>query len=665
MRPRIITVLAVLAVSIAAPGVRADAPAWMRALVNLPVPAHDEKTDAVVLYSETIVSVQSTDKIKTTVREAYKILRPEGADHGIVSVAFNPNRKVTMLRGWCIPAQGKNYEVKEKDAVEVSIPKITGSELISDVRDKAIQIPAAVPGNIVGYEYETEESPLVLQKAWDFQGVDPVKATQFTLQLPKGWEYKAWWRNHEEVQPVAAGNNQWQWSLSDVKGLSAESHMPPWPGVSGFMLVNFYPSGTTGNDRTFRDWPTMGLWYQGLTRGRRDASPDIKQKVAALTASSKTPPEKMKAIAEFVQHDIRYVAISLGIGGYQPHSASETFQNRYGDCKDKATLMSSMLKEAGIESFYVVINTERGSISSDSPAELHAFDHMILAIRLPEGMNDSSVVATIEDPKLGKLLFFDPTNTFVPFGAIGGYLQANYGLLVTPEGGALVELPKLPAASTGTNRKGTIRLNAAGNFSGEFVEVHRGDSAWDQREYLKSVGNESDKVKVLEAMLAESLSNFSITKATIDNLNYNDQPFGFTYSVAAAGYAKLAGGLLLIRPRVIGVETSGLLEKKEPRQFPVIFEGPRRDFDAFEIALPAGYEVEDLPPPVDMDYSFASYHSKTEESGNTLKYTRTFEIKELSVPLSKMEELKKFYRAIGSDERNTVVLKPAAAAASK
>ena len=87
--------------------------------------------------------------------------------------------------------------------------------------------------------------------------------------------------------------------------------------------------------------------------------------------------------------------------------------------------------------------------------------------------------------------------------------------------------------------------------------------------------------------------------------------------------------------------------------------GPSRDTDTFEIALPAGYEVDDLPPPVDADYGFASYHSKTEVRGNMLKYTRTFEVKELSVPLNKIEELKKLYRIIAGDERNTAVLKPA------
>src|SRR5215472_16983214 len=101
------------------PRAMADAPQWMHALVNAPIPAHDEKTDAVLLYSETNVSVISADKIKTVVREAYKILRPQGRDRGDVIVFLNSNRKVTGLHGWCIPAQGKDYDVKDKLNLEV------------------------------------------------------------------------------------------------------------------------------------------------------------------------------------------------------------------------------------------------------------------------------------------------------------------------------------------------------------------------------------------------------------------------------------------------------------------------------------------------------------------------------------------------------------------
>jgi len=155
------------------------------------------------------------------------------------------------------------------------------------------------------------------------------------------------------------------------------------------------------------------------------------------------------------------------------------------------------------------------------------------------------------------------------------------------------------------------------------------------------------------------LATYQITKATIGNPTLTDKPFVYDYSLVAANYAKTAGELLLVRPRVIGNKSSAILETKEPRKYPVEFDGPWRDMDVFEIKLPAGYVVDDLPPPADADYSFASYHSKTEVQGDTLKYSRTFEVKELSVPVSKADDLKKLYRIIASDERNTAVLKPA------
>jgi len=182
------------------------APQWMHALVSVPVPAHDEKTDAVKLYSEINVSVQSEDKIKRTVRVAYKILRPSGRQYGEVFVNFNSREKISNLRGWCIPAQGKDFEVKEKEGAEVSLPKIEGSELVSDVKAKFITIPAADPGNIVGYEDEAEEHPLVLQDMWEFQGEVPSRESHYSLQLPAGWGHKSTWLNYPEVKPAESGS---------------------------------------------------------------------------------------------------------------------------------------------------------------------------------------------------------------------------------------------------------------------------------------------------------------------------------------------------------------------------------------------------------------------------------------------------------------------------
>ena len=633
-----------------------DAPPWMQAQVNSPLPSYDEKTSAVLLYSETNLIVLSADKIKTHVREAYKILRPEGRHFGTVFVYLNSHRKSTSLHGWCIPTQGKDFEVKDKDAIDISMPNIEGSELISDVKAKVLHIPAPDPGNIVGYEYEVEEQPLVLQDTWQFQETAPARQSHYSVQVPAGWEYKVSWLNHPEVKPTQAANNQWDWAINDVEGIREERDMPPMSGVAAQMVISFFPPGG-GVPNEFTTWQGMGSWYLNLTSGRRSASPEIKQQVAALTASAHTSLEKMRALAQFVQSDIRYVAIELGIGGFQPHPAADVFAHRYGDCKDKATLMAAMLNEVAVESYYVVINARRGSVGPDAPARVGGFNHMILAIKLPNDLTDPSLVATVEHPKLGKLLFFDPTNELTPFGEIGGYLQSNYGLLVNPDGSELVELPKQPATANGIQRTAKLTLDASGKLQGEVKEVRLGDRAQSERWALRATANTTDQIKPIENLLAGSLSSFRITKATILNLNVMDQPFGFNYSFESENYAKSAGDLLLVRPRVLGKKSEGLLETKEPRKFPIEFEAPLRDTDTFEIALPAGYQVDDLPEPVDADYGFASYHSKTEANGGTVRYTRTFEIKELSVPVSKANSLKAFYRIIAADERNTAVLK--------
>src|SRR5438128_3376212 len=146
-----------------------DAPQWMHSLTAVSLPPYDEKTDAVLLYSETNVAVLSVDKIKTHVREAYKILRPEGRIYGNVFVYYHsPGQRVTSLHGWCIPALGRDFEAKEKDVVDLAPPGVEGGELIVDVKARTLPIPAPDPGNIIGYEYEIEERPFVLQDIWHF-----------------------------------------------------------------------------------------------------------------------------------------------------------------------------------------------------------------------------------------------------------------------------------------------------------------------------------------------------------------------------------------------------------------------------------------------------------------------------------------------------------------
>ena len=631
-------------------------PPWMQAQVDAPVPEHGELSEAALLYSEIILTVQPNGQLKHLEREVYRILRNDGQGRGVVRVDFDPQTRINSLRAWSIPKEGKPYEVGMRESIDTSLYGVENGELVSDVRSKILRIPAAVPGSVVGYEFELLERPNELTDEWTFEDTVPVREARYTVQLPPGWSFKPTWLNHPEEPPSASDAGKTDWVLKDLKEIKVEEKMPPLQGIAGRLVISLVPPN--GQQRGFQSWREMGTWYEGLVRGRTDASPQIKQTVAQLTQSPSSQLAKMRALANFVQNDIRYVAIKLGIGGLQPHAAAEVFAHRYGDCKDKATLLNAMLREIGIESNYFLINTIRDSVTQATPANL-GFNHAILAIRLPPGLEDDPSLAAVgTSAALGRILFFDPTDPLTPLGELRGVLQSSYGLLVTAEGGELIRTPQLPAGVNAIQRTAKMSLDETGTLKGDIHEVWSGDMAALQRAMVQAATRDTDVIKPVERVAADSFSTFAIVKAGMAGARVNDRPFEWSYAVEAPNYAKVAGELLLVRPRVIGTKATGLLETKEDRHYPIEFDGAERDTDVFEIALPAGYEVDELPPPVNLDYGFVSYQSKTEAVGHTLRYTRTFELRQLTVPVAKAQELKKFYRIISNDERNSAVLKP-------
>jgi hypothetical protein len=629
-------------------------PPWMQSQLGASLPQHDPDADAVTLYSDVNVVVTPNGKIRRTQRIVYRILRNQGARRAVVRLDFDAQSHITRMHGWSVPAEGKPYEVSEKDSVESALIGVLHGELMGDLRSKVLRIPAAVPGSTIGYEVEEELQPYALEDDWTFQDTIPVREARYSLELPPGWSYKATWINHPEEPATRATATHWQWQVQDVQGIKPEFQMPPLAALEGRLAVSLVPPAGTGE--SFQSWRDLGAWYRGLTLDRRVASADIKSKVAELTGSQTTTLAKMQALAGFVQSDIRYVAIELGIGGLQPHSAPNVFAHRYGDCKDKVTLLSTMLKEIGVESHYLIVNTTRGAVTDSTPVGLR-FNHVILAIQLPQDTQDPTLPATLTDAKLGRLLLFDPTDTYTPLGQLAGALQGGYGLLVTPDGGELIQIPVLPPGTSSIQRTAHLQLDENGHLSGEVHEVWAGDPASEERSSLDLTTQETDRIKSIESVLAGSLPTFQLTKAAITNRQISSKPLEWTYSLEVDQYARPTGNLLTVRPRVLGSMSSGLLETREPRRYDIELEGPRRDSDLFEITLPEGYVVDELPPAVNEDYPFAAYHSKTEAVGRTLKYTRVFEMKSVTVPVAQAGDLKELYRIINNDERMPAVLK--------
>jgi hypothetical protein len=626
----------------------ASVPDWLRSLAQQPARKYADDANAVVLLDDQETTVRDSGEIITHERIAFRILRPEGKDYAEHAVYFDSETKINSFHGWSITAKGQEYEAKEKDAFEHSLGD---QKEFDDTKEKLMVLPGADVGTVVGFEYEQKRRPYLFQDYWYFQDTVPVEKSRYTLHIPSRWEYRADWLNHAEQKP-AEQNGALVWEVSDVPRIEQEYHEPDFRALAGRMIVTLFSDKTT--HRNSESWNDLGLWYSQLTAGVRNSSPALQAKTQELAPANLPMFERIRALSLFAQRDVRYYAIEIGIGGFRPHPAGEIFSNRYGDCKDKATVLSSMLSQIGVKSYYMVIHATRGIFTEKTPPN-SAFNHMILAIQMPEDSFSQKLPAMFEHPKLGHLLIFDPTNDLVPLGQLPPYEQDSFALLVTDTGGELIHLPVTTSDLNKICRNAKLTLLPDGTLQGEIEETRSGYLAMNGRAYLQHQ-SQNDRKKMLEHFWGPNLGGFQIDSFNLENENDIDKDLVLRYKFTASHYAKTAGPLLLVRPRVVG-EMAGAFDVTKPRHYAYDFEAPFLRSDNVEITLPEGYTVDELPEPARAVFPFAEYTSKAEKAGNVLKYSREYKMQTTQVPLDHIEQLRKLFSQIGTDEKNMAVLK--------
>ena len=627
----------------------AAVPDWVRSATDTSLPKYDPDTNAVVLLDEITYAVTGPDDYAEHYRRVVRILRPDGRHEADFSVHFHQKEKVISLHAWSIDKSGHEYELKEKDFTERGLFDF---ELYNDIRLRTATAPASDPGTVVAFEYEVRRHPWLNHFTWGFQESIPVHESHVTLKLPQGWEYRASWAGISPVTPVQKAGNEAEWTLHDLPAIEHEEMSPSrWALSARLGLAYLDPGGSAKNTGS---WEAVGKWYDQLTMGRRDATGELSETARQITSGKADFDGKVRALASFLQSDIRYVAIEIGVGGYLPHPAQDTFRARYGDCKDKATLLSSMLHVVGIESDYLIISTFRGTVHPDVPSPV--FNHMILAIELPSQTSTDLYRSVVTSKSSKRYLIFDPTDPYTPLGELRGDLQDSYALLVADGHGELIHTPLLAPDTNLLVRTGHFKLSADGALAGEIVEDRSGDHAWQER-FALIHANQQERAQRIERRLSRSLKGFTLEKTDIQQLDQIQQKLVISLVFSEPGYGQVRGPLMLVRPRVLG-EKSFALERKT-RQYPFQFERTSREMDTFEIELPKEYAVEDVPDPVKVDAGFASYQSKVEVDGSKVRYSREFVRRDVLIGPEHTEELRKFLGTIGADEAGVVVLKRA------
>ncbi|HEV2619471.1 MAG TPA: DUF3857 and transglutaminase domain-containing protein, partial [Acidobacteriaceae bacterium] len=250
----------------------------------------------------------------------------------------------------------------------------------------------------------------------------------YELRVPSAVHLTVWTNPRAGAkfsESEADGQHIYHWQHTDLHATvgaeaeaakKAESKRPRTPEEETDALQGALPSFAWS---TFPSWDAVGAWYASLAADRTAPDDAIKSKVADLTAGKSTDLDKAQAIYNFVANHIRYIGVDLGIGRYQPHLASEVFANQFGDCKDKHTLLASMLSVAGIHADPVLIGAGvRFNSAVPSPA---SFNHVITRASIG-----------------GKEVWLDSTAETGVWGALMKPIRDRDALVVPSSGAAVI-----------------------------------------------------------------------------------------------------------------------------------------------------------------------------------------------------------------------------------
>ncbi len=315
-------------------------------------------------------------------------------------------------------------------------------------------------------------------------------------------------------------------------------------------------------------------------------------------------------------------------------------------------MLSAMLGSVGIRSQLVLVDTHRGFVDPKAPSALG--NHAIAAVEIPAGYESPKLHSVVTSRSGKRYLIVDPTWDKTAFGQIEHGLQGGYALLVEPNGGEVVQIPVLNPDLNTIERTGKLQLAADGTLKGSVTEKRFGDVADDTR-YLYAFGDAKQQSSALNRRLGGDLSSFTVSDVKVDNLSALNKDVVQSFNLSAENYSNTMGGLLMVRPRVLGED--GMQLDNKARALPINLDEAWNDRDDFSIQLPAGYTVDELPDPVKLDVGFASYESSSRMEGDTLHYTRSYTVRQVDLPADKYDDLHKLAEAIEGDEQNRAVLK--------
>jgi transglutaminase-like putative cysteine protease len=587
----------------------------------------------VVREDKMIYTILSVSQGKLYSYYAVTILNEKGSDFASRTFAYDKLSKITSLSGNVYDASGENIKKLKKS--EIYDQSSYDGSLFSDNRFKAIDLSQGSYPYTVEVEYEMEYSYLYGIDGSVFIPGSKASVQNASYQLIYPAELKPRYKTFNlKTKPVEEvtkeGLISLKWSLSNLMPVKYEPYAPEH---SFFPEIRVAPSAFeySGYRGDMSTWESFGKWEAGLLKGRDNISEATKAKLLDITKDLSGNEEKIKAVYEYLQSKTRYVSVQLGIGGLQPFDASVVDQMGYGDCKALSNYMVVMLREIGIKGYYTTINagSNAADVIMDFPS--HQGNHVIVSV--PNGKDT---------------LWLECTSQTNPFGFLGSFTGSRKAMLLTENGGVMVNTPRYTSKTNTTMRTADVTVEQTGDAKAIVKTVYAGVS------YESVVLNNADEQKKwiqnsVDIPSLSSVNSFSVVerKAKIPSATVD-------LDLTLKRFATISGKRVFITPNLMN-RIKFIPDKVEKRRTSVVKKAAFTDVDSITYNLPEDVYPEFLPEPTTIKSIFGEYQVRYKIEQGKFIYVRKLRMDRGVFAPEAYDELIEFYKKITKADNNKIV----------
>jgi len=557
--------------------------------------------------------------------EEYAALRMETpqavASFGQIPIAYSSTlQKLDVLEAYVIDKNGKRTDVPKDRIMEQQTPQSAGAPMFDDSKVKVIIFPGVEVGSVLHYHTrKTQLTPLFpghFSIAVASHGEFNVESAAITLKAPATLQL---YIDAVKMKGVTInktddeGKQNWRWEVKNLKATPSEAGSVAPQDVRPRLAVT-----------TFASDQEAAKAYLDRALPKAAVTPDIEKLAKQITKGITSRRAQAEAIYRWVSANIRYVAITLDVGGVVPHAADEIARVRYGDCKDHVTILAALLAAKGISSNPVLVNADLQYWKPAVASLPGVFNHVIL--RIPEFD-----------------VYLDSTTQFASFGTLAMPLSGKIALvadvndqakivtlpLTVPEQNQVHKVMKLVVKTNGTVI-GHTDIESRGLWGATFREASanapRGEEAQLAAEALAETGQ---------------IGSGSFTRGKPHDLT---KPHRFSTDFTLPNYLQLPGPGAFVVPHGFATSIAAIFfghQKFSQRTLPMPMEGQRFE-EIITLQLPETLKPTVLPKGVELKWAHGSYVSKVKAEGATVTINRLL-VFDMPEPLLQPEDYAEFH----------------------